>query len=960
MQKNQVFNKKIAYIYLNYGSKGLKVAIRNKIKGQKALYGLESENFTVPKQMPSLNNDNDRITCFCAPKRKLTDLNELRKIINNPEIKVVSFDIFDTLLLRPTIYPKDIFYLIANKVNKLYNIDFISLRYNAEEEMRQPNCSIEDIYRYVAKKGQLSWEVAQSLMEEEIALEKQLLFIREEIYDIYQHAVSMKKHIIVISDMYLPKKVLGDILYSKGYTEIKQIYVSNEFGKRKDTGELFDEVLKIEKCNPWEMVHVGDNYTSDYQNPFKKGILSFYYPSIHDSVLAKDTIYNYSYTLNEIEDPISRVILGFTLNYYAKSIYQNQSASMFSDIYQLGCLGVGPVILAAMLQVLNGSIASKYKKVYFASRDGYIPHIIYNKLIKALGSENNGNYFYAGRVFYYSSTNDTFEKFITPDLHEQNLTLKQFVNAYITQSKYKERIFSKLTSVELNISTLNSDEWLMTLKKIKELIEEYISENNSKLSSYYTKVFEQEKECLVFDCGYSGSISTVLNKIMPNTRFDKLYLWETDKNKELDEKNGTKTYTFFGKLQNNPLNLVFEELMSPLSERPLYIDDVGNIKYSEEENESLEMKEDLNACHRGILDYCDNFIKTFGKFLANVAPENITPLLNLLETGLLRSPYCEELLLRNIVFPDTAIGLDENLARKVQNQKNYSCPIFGTGLTNPANYLINNEVYPLEQKNPLNQKIGIHLHLYDPSLAWEFMEYMKKLPKSIDLYITTSSVYSIKILEKVFGSNEHFLRKPKIILVENRGRDVAPWLITMKDIQTEYDYFCHIHGKQSKQNGENGTLWRKYLLENLLSEKAFSEIMSIFAKYPTVGSVFPGPYKYIYNVWKNTTIEVIGQNEEKFTELVSKILGKKYQFLKADLFFSVGTMLWYRPKALKKLFDTDLKWSDFPSEPIGEDGTYAHAVERIIQLTCQAEGYSAKAWTSTLKNENGFNSSLEP
>ena len=40
-------------------------------------------------------------------------LNTIKEIIKNPAIKVVSFDIFDTLLYRPCIHPSDIFYLIA-------------------------------------------------------------------------------------------------------------------------------------------------------------------------------------------------------------------------------------------------------------------------------------------------------------------------------------------------------------------------------------------------------------------------------------------------------------------------------------------------------------------------------------------------------------------------------------------------------------------------------------------------------------------------------------------------------------------------------------------------------------------------------------------------------------------------------------------------------------------------------
>ena len=53
----------------------------------------------------------------------------------------------------------------------------------------------------------------------------------------------------------------------------------------------------------------------------------------------------------------------------------------------------------------------------------------------------------------------------------------------------------------------------------------------------------------------------------------------------------------------------------------------------------------------------------------------------------------------------------------------------------------------------------------------------------------------------------------------------------------------------------------------------------------------------------------------------------------------LGTMFWFRPKAMKLLFDQDWEYKDFPPEPNKIDGTLLHAVERIYSYVVQQEGY---------------------
>ena len=57
--------------------------------------------------------------------------------------------------------------------------------------------------------------------------------------------------------------------------------------------------------------------------------------------------------------------------------------------------------------------------------------------------------------------------------------------------------------------------------------------------------------------------------------------------------------------------------------------------------------------------------------------------------------------------------------------------------------------------------------------------------------------------------------------------------------------------------------------------------------------------------------------------------------------YPAGSMFWFRPEALKPLFDLDLQYSDF-NEEIRSDGTLAHAVERIFIVSAENVGFNKK------------------
>ena len=73
-------------------------------------------------------------------------LDDIKKIVQQEKIKVVSFDLFDNLLVRPSMRPTDIFYLLEEKVRREYGLDFVGMRLHAEEELHTDDATLADIW----------------------------------------------------------------------------------------------------------------------------------------------------------------------------------------------------------------------------------------------------------------------------------------------------------------------------------------------------------------------------------------------------------------------------------------------------------------------------------------------------------------------------------------------------------------------------------------------------------------------------------------------------------------------------------------------------------------------------------------------------------------------------------------------------------------------------------------------
>lgn len=207
------------------------------------------------------------------------NVREIKKILYKNKFQILSFDIFDTLIIRDTGEPASIFALVDEKVKQMnIGIDnFMQIRVEAEKKIRSINypyeVTIDDIYDVIRSECNISVETAKYIKELEIHEEFEHCIISDnELLIFYNNIYSCGIKIIFVSDMYLPKEIIKKILNKNGIYNYSCIYLSNQSKYTKKSGLLFRYVLQQEKVEPTKIMHIGDNPLGDYLRAKQYGI----------------------------------------------------------------------------------------------------------------------------------------------------------------------------------------------------------------------------------------------------------------------------------------------------------------------------------------------------------------------------------------------------------------------------------------------------------------------------------------------------------------------------------------------------------------------------------------------------------------------------------------------------------------------------------------------------------------
>lgn len=887
-----------------------------------------------------------------APPLPPLSLESLVRMVQAPSVHVLSLDIFDTLLTRPVVDdPRDIFHLVAARVDDAFDLDFVALRWHAEKELGDPYATLDDIYAHIQRRHGLSPELAARLKKEEMLCERTLLQPRPDMLELCRAAQAAGKRIVAVSDMYLPSSFLLEVLHEKGFAAVEAVYVSAEHKARKsDSGALFDIMLRKEQVDAANVLHMGDHTRSDVAVPLSKGMAAVHIPSVRQMLRARGGDMAAVLIETARQDPLWGLLLGQAIDrIFARPEHSPETLDRCPDTAAIARLALGPLVTALCLKARDIAMHEGYPYVHYASRDGWLPSRVHAVLQEKLGGPE-GVYFHAGRRAYFPFMADSFIEYARtrklaadPDSY----TLEDLLRGHF--SSEADQLLALLTKEELNIPFCKQQQrCLDILERISGPLTNLMEARRERARRYYASVFPSgANRFLVFDMGYSGSISTALSTIA-GTPFDKLYCWQTAANKAADVQNSTKTFLLMQKENYTPYHLILEEMFSPCSGGVVDFDEQGHPCH-EIFMPAPSMRKALDAAHTSCLEYAQAALDRFGQYSPLLASARADGALEIFRQWFQKKPLSNRAALRDIIFPDP-VYCDRllSLEDKLDSHLAHATVFTATGFDDTANALpLASLSCPVCQDLP---RIGLHIHIYNGALAQAFSRYLQQFPVPFDVFVTHVKTADRSHLQALFNRDVLPLANAvTIVQTPNRGRDVAPWLSGVGQELQKYNLCCHVHAKESVYAPSFGIAWRTYLLDNLLQPEAVWATLAAFAKDQYLGCVFPAFYQPLKESMTSAGTPPYSTNIEysMILELMSR-MDLPGEYARNEQFFSGGTMFWYRPQALQPLLECDLRFEDFPEEPIGVGGTLAHALERVPPLVCTRRGYRVRSLTCFL------------
>ena len=298
---------------------------------------------------------------------------------------VISFDIFDTLLVRNVLNPKDVWRILEQKElapGFFSERDAADRATYAAATVRGGEHTLDEAY------AMMGTEWAE-YKRKELEAECRVLFVNPEILDVWNEAGRLGKKRVLVSDMYLPRVEIEKILNSKGISGWDAVFVSSEHGCRKTTGKLFEVMLKKMSAQPERVMHIGDNRKSDFEVPQGLGMTALLYPKI------KDRFFD--------ECPLTREFLSYRPSFEKNRIVGAlaQRWHMFkcehpdsTFWHKIGFFYGGVLGFAYVRWIGHEARTRGFTHLMFVGRDGYI----WQKMAQALFPDLRSDYFYAPRT----------------------------------------------------------------------------------------------------------------------------------------------------------------------------------------------------------------------------------------------------------------------------------------------------------------------------------------------------------------------------------------------------------------------------------------------------------------------------------------------------------------------------------------------------------------------------------
>lgn len=574
---------------------------------------------------------------------------ELKCKICHDKTKVVSFDIFDTLVYRPFWEPTDLFYLLGIYANQVLHtgdlLSFREIRITAEQKAREigklshpswEEITLDDIYDVIEDWLGLTDEQRQILEKKEMELELQYCHPRSYARELFQLARAFGKKIIITSDMYLPKETVEKILIHCGYEGYEKLYLSSDVKLGKWSGNLYQYLSKDLHTAPENILHIGDTMPSDVDMAKKKGLQSYHFPKAVDRFMNSvpdmyggelfHKLYASPFALRDGWQFARFFGLKCLLAVAAQTIFANPYVQFHpetdfnADPDVIGTVALGMHMFAVVQWLAEEVKRNGYENLNFMARDGYLVMECFNELNRIYKLPVREDYLYLTRsVMLPLQLDKPYDLAgMVPNFNIYNQTPEKLFNEFqpvMKHDRYEER--KKFCSNHGFIMDKTFSSLGEYYDFIKEFKDDFIDQNS--LKAYKEKIYSYLKPAFqgksaTFDVGYSCRVESNLRR---NFGFD-VTPYYIHVNNHIPfyraDKNDMDFHTFY-KYSPGVTGVIRELLISKLAPSCDYLEVVdGKIKpvFKKYHPDFMETYM-VSAIQQSALRYVKNVVNLFGE-----------------------------------------------------------------------------------------------------------------------------------------------------------------------------------------------------------------------------------------------------------------------------------------------------------------------------------------------------------
>ena len=429
----------------------------------------------------------------------------------------VSFDVFDTCLIRRCGRPYKIWDLMADELfekdDSRGRLSFTGNRSLAEKKASYGSLypTFDDIYQEL-NVAQWGFE-RSSVMNLEMEIEEQELFPNPEMLKMVKQYREKEFKIAFVSDMYLPTEFIRKILIKYGFCQEKDlVFVSAYCKASKYDGTLFDVVLRESQTNARQWIHYGDNERSDYRVPRSKGIKAFLVDDSDFTDEERRWIDDARFYAHKHEIELWAGLCRLNRLQNERSFTVTMAVDFIASIY-----------VPYVAYVLRTAKTKGIKTLYFLARDGHI----FLEIAKAMKAESEGlecRYLRVSRRALYScvfyEVNDFELSTVINNAHDQPIeqSLEYMGIKWDDLSVETKKIFGK--GVRLN----SRKKMISFIKTIKENDSSLLKSESKKKRTLLLRYLKQEKvgeqKSALVDLGWIGSCKAVVDYILQNEKLN--------------------------------------------------------------------------------------------------------------------------------------------------------------------------------------------------------------------------------------------------------------------------------------------------------------------------------------------------------------------------------------------------------------------------------------------------------